>query len=148
MSLSAADRQEVSDLLVRYVMAVDSAQDEQEFVELFTDDAELRGPGFYWSGTSGVREFAREVLKFRASVQIRHMLANILVEGDGELAVVRAYYTEYTTYAAPPKGVPRSELMYVGTYECRARKVGSTWRLQERKFQADTPLMGHEGRSK
>jgi SnoaL-like domain len=144
MSLSLEDQELVRSLLVRYVQAVDSAESEEDFVRLFTEDAVLDGPGFHWEGHDGVRDFAQRVLQYRKDVQIRHMLANLLVDGDGDHARVRAYYTEYCTYSAPPKRVPRSELMYVGTYDCRARKVGGEWRLETRQFQADTPLMGHE----
>jgi 3-phenylpropionate/cinnamic acid dioxygenase small subunit len=141
MSLSSEDRQQLNDLMMRYARAVDIDGTEEEFLAMFTEDAVIDGPAAHHEGTQGVKDFARRVIERRKLRQGRHVVTNLLIEGAGDHASVRAYLVVYMTETTPipPKNSRTSELLYVGVYECIARRVDGAWRLKQRIVKVDAP---------
>ena len=140
MPLTLDDRQQVEDLLVRYSYAVDTDGGEDAFAEMFTEDAVLIGTRGHRTGMKAVRELARTVTD-RKGFQARHIITNVLIEGDSGEARIRAYFTEYYTYneLLPPKLMRTSELIYVGTFDCTAVKVSGSWKFSRRVVHCDAP---------
>ena len=140
MPLSMEDHQQVQDLMVRYAFAVDIDGTEEEFLKIFTEDALLIGPKGHHEGVQGIKDFARRIVG-RKEIQLRHFITNCLIDGDGDRATIKAYFVEFLTYKnlIPPKHIRTSEVLYVGTYDCVARKVDKVWRLQERIVNVDAP---------
>jgi 3-phenylpropionate/cinnamic acid dioxygenase small subunit len=138
MPFTSHDRQQVQDLMTRYAFAVDGGT-EADFFDIFTDDAVLDGPWGIRRGRDGVLDLARRVTERKSTVQLRHLLTNMLVEGEGDSARVRAYFVEFRTPIGQPSVSDRSaaELLHVGTYDCAAIKVSGVWRLHHRLVHVD-----------
>lgn len=133
--VALADRLAVAELLARYAEAVDRRLPVETMLEVFTDDAVIDGPWGRHVGCDGISEWVR-VGQTRAASQFRHLISNVLVEEAtraDELAV-RAYFVQYATDA---EGGATPKLVYVGTYDCTARRQGETWRLAKRIVHVD-----------
>jgi hypothetical protein len=127
--------------MVRYARAVDIDGTEEEFLSMFTEDAILDGPAGHHEGIQGVKDFARRVIERREVRQGRHVITNLLIDGAGDDASVKAYLVVYMTDTnpIPPKSSRMSELLYVGTYDCTARRIDGAWRLNRRRVKLDAP---------
>jgi len=125
---------------MRYSYAVDTDGGEDAFLDLFTEDAVLIGTRGHRTGTEAVRELSRTVTD-RKGFQARHVITNVLIEGNDNEARVRAYFVEYYAYSdlLPPKLMRPSELIYVGTFDCTAVKIGSKWKFSRRVVHVDAP---------
>src|SRR3954471_950355 len=102
MAFTLEDRQAVIDLLIRYAYAVDVNCSEEEFLAIFTEDAVLDGPFVgVVQGQDGLRNFIHESFERRGKIQLRHVITNFLVTGDGSEAHLRAYFVEFMTDLLP-----------------------------------------------
>jgi ketosteroid isomerase-like protein len=141
-----ADRIELQDLLTRYAHALDTAVDEDDFVDLFTKDAVLLSPvSGRHEGVEGVRQFFRKTKALRADVQIRHMITNCLVEVSDDTASVKAYLLSVWTprNAAPPYlRPPRTEISDCAEYSIKARREDGRWRICWRAVHPDDRHVG------
>lgn len=140
MAFTLEDRQAVQDLLVRFAYAVDVECTEEEFLDIFTEDAIMDGPFTgYSQGREGLLKFIRGTFGRRSRVQVRHVLTNFLITGDDREAGLKAYFLGFKTefHPEPPKE-PVTELLYAGHYDCAARKVNGTWKLARRTIRLDT----------
>lgn len=127
-----ADRLEVNDLFVRYATALDSG-DVEGIVACFTADAILESPavGIY-RGQDGIREFALRFARLRQrGSQLRHVLANLAVEFDGD----RAHATCYLLTVLTRDG--HSTLRPPGRYDCHLARIGGTWLFRHRVVTED-----------
>lgn len=143
MGLSAEDRFEIEDLMIRYTWLKDVGPlHEEEFLALFTEDAILESPtqGHY-EGVEGLREFARHDRTSGSKTQImRHVLSNFLVDGAGDRATLKVYMIVFFTQMITVWGNDRPPTLspsFVGHYECDVRKVNGTWRLATRILYSD-----------
>lgn len=134
MPLSLDERQAVQDLIVRYAFAVDDAADEAAFLNLFTEDAMMDGPNGQVHGISAVKQLSH-IVKATAGRQSRHLITNLLIDGDGDSASISAYFFRVKT-PVDGRTDPVAELS-VGTYRCIAKKIAGTWKLQRRVVHID-----------
>ena len=82
------DRQDISDLLVRYATGIDR-HDWPLFRTVFTDDCQLDyGEIGAWDGVDAVTEFMELA---HAGVQTLHRMSNQAIEVDGDKAEARTY---------------------------------------------------------
>jgi ketosteroid isomerase-like protein len=136
----ADDRRDLEDLIVRYTCAVDSAASEQELLELFTEDAVLRGPFLgAFEGRDAIKRWARQTMEMRKTLSMRHFVSNFRYDIRGETALVKAYLLETMTYMTPVPGrtQPTVELVWSGDYDFHARKKDGRWLLTGRTVRAD-----------
>jgi hypothetical protein len=138
LPLTITDRQDLQDLMTRYAYAVDGEGTEAVFVQILTEDVILDGPWGRRVGIDAIKDFARRVAE-RKGVQLRHHITNILADGDGGRATLKAYFVEFQTPPSPDvSGKGRSsEILNVGTYDCVAIKIAGQWRLQRRTVTLD-----------
>ena len=83
------DRQDISDLLVRYATGIDR-RDWPLFRTVFTDDCELDyGEIGAWNGVDAVTEFMEQVHALAGHTM--HRLTNQVITVDGDKAPARTY---------------------------------------------------------
>jgi uncharacterized protein (TIGR02246 family) len=135
MPPSIEDRFAINDLFVRYATALD-AGDVETIVGCFTEDGALESPAVgKYAGRDGIRAFSeRFAAMHRRGVQLRHVLSNLAMTVDGDVARATCYLTNIITVDA------RSQLMPPGRYECLLRKVGGSWLFQNRLVILDAPF--------
>ena len=124
-----ADRLAISDLLVRYTIALD-AGDVATVVDCFTADALLESPVIgVIAGHEAIRAFAeRFAAQRQRGTQFRHMVTNIAAEiaPEGDRARATAYLLVLITRDGESRRLPP------GRYECEAIKQGDAWRFSRR----------------
>jgi uncharacterized protein (TIGR02246 family) len=130
MGLTIEDHMEIQDLVARYNQAVDSGNG-SAFADTFTEDGALDAAGSVLQGREALQGFADAV---PSSVnQPRHIATNLVIEGDGDQARVRAYLQMYALMGEPARqGVAAS-----GKYDDRLAKVNGSWRFLRRTFTPD-----------
>lgn len=146
MSLSWDDKNEIEELLVRYTWWLDSITDHDEIFTIFTDDAVLTSP---YAGRFEGREGLEAFMRYRRThpswgegreIQLRHVVANALVEGEGDSAFLRAFLLDWSTAGA--WGERKTDFLLSGHYECEAVRVDGRWRLKSRVLVVDTVTGG------
>ncbi|HEY2330279.1 MAG TPA: nuclear transport factor 2 family protein [Acidimicrobiales bacterium] len=118
------DREEIRELLARYNHTIDAHQSD-EWVGLFTDDGVFDAGGRAMQGPDELRAFADGV-----PVGLRHVIANEIIELDGDQATVKSYLF---ILAGKPAAV-----MTTGVYVDSVRRVDGRWRFARRVFTPDT----------
>ena len=88
----------------------------------------------------GVRLFMRKAQARRLEMQTRHYATNFRIEGDGDRATLKAYLVLLMTYRKPhpPHRHRVTQFQLAGHYDCTARKVNGSWRLERRTVYVDT----------
>jgi hypothetical protein len=140
MPLTAEDRQAVHDLMVRYTYAADIPGPEEDLLALFTEDALMDSPvSGHYKGHEGVKAWLNRLNKVRAGMQLRHYMTNILIDGDGNRATLKAYFyeTKMDLGKAKEGAKPIAEFHIAGQYDCVAVKLAGRWRLQRRTVYVD-----------
>lgn len=130
--LTTADRLAIHETLNRYCHCLDRGRWD-EFAALFTDDCRLdlsQVLGLY-EGAAGIRQFGETIRS--AGVFMRHLVTNLVVEGDGEHARTWTYVLAIT---GPPGGTPQQS---TGLYEDELVKRGGRWLLHRRRLTLDVP---------
>ncbi len=91
-TLSTADRLAIQELIARYNWAVDLSHGD-DFAETFTPDGVFDSPTVQLHGRDELRRFASGEGRPPRKPEDRgqHWLTNIIVEGDGERATLKAY---------------------------------------------------------
>ena len=117
MPSTVEDRDEILQLLYRYNHTIDGG-DANGWAETFTEDAVFDAAGNVLSGHDALRDFAAS---FKGR---RHVVANPLVEIDGDTATVRAYAVVFS-------GTTPS---VVGLYEDELVRTHEGWRFAKRVF--------------
>ncbi|WP_176921595.1 nuclear transport factor 2 family protein [Pseudonocardia oroxyli] len=130
MPLHTHDIVAVQQIAARYNHALD-AGDGDAFAALFLSDGELDTGDIIIKGRARLAEFARSVGE--RPDHIRHVLTDVLVDGDEKTAYLRAYLR--VTVRSDSSG-PRTEVSS-GSYHCRLEKVDGEWRFAKRTYAAD-----------
>ena len=127
MTLSVQDRLAIGDLFARYMWAIDTG-DVEGLVACFTEDGGLESPAVgRYAGRDGVRAFASRFARFHAGgTQLRHIISNLLIEGDSGRAFAKCYLLTFLTKDG------QSRLLGPGRYECRLRKEDDAGRFENR----------------
>jgi hypothetical protein len=140
MALTIEDRLALQDLMVRYAYCLDVNCTEEEFVELFTENAIMESPvSGRHEGAEGVRQFLRKAVARRAKARIRHFITNFLIDGEPDRATIKAYFIEAMTQLEIlyPKAERNTEFLLAGSYDCVARKINGKWKLERRTVHVD-----------
>jgi len=130
------DREAIRDCLYRYCRAIDRR------------DAELLA-GVYWPGAmdhhgvfdAPAEQFVPEVMAALAAMdQTMHMLGNVLIRIEGNLAAVESQFHAY--HRIPPGNGPGEDVEVEdvhlgGRYLDRMEKRGGEWRIAERTVAYD-----------
>ncbi|WP_073810656.1 nuclear transport factor 2 family protein [Kitasatospora sp. CB01950] len=127
MSITAADRFEIHELLARYWKTVDEG-DLQGFGATFTEDGSLTN----YTGTTTGREALAQWLDDYGPSRVgnRHMSTNtIITEVDSDTATVWSYMVVIAAFE------PRTQTPHVASYSRfndRVARVGGRWLFKER----------------
>jgi uncharacterized protein (TIGR02246 family) len=136
MPPSIEDRFAINDLFVRYTTALD-AGDVETIVACFTEDGVLESPiiGEY-AGRPGIRAFSeRFAAVHQRGVQLRHVISNLAMTVEGDIARATCYLTNILTVNG------NSQLMPPGRYECDLHRVDGDWLFRRRKVILDAPFV-------
>jgi uncharacterized protein (TIGR02246 family) len=121
------DRQDISDLLVRYATGIDR-RDWPLFRTVFTDDCELDyGEIGAWKGVDAVAEFMEQVHALAGHTM--HRLTNIAITVDGNQASARTYLDGLIM--APDN---KSAANPIGFYDDEIVRTADGWRIARRRL--------------
>jgi len=121
------DRQDISDVLVRYGTGIDS-RDWPLFRTVFTDDCELDyGEIGIWNGVDAVVEFM--VAAHDMAGHTLHRITNQTATVDGDSATARAYVDAVIMAQDNTSGVNAA-----GFYDDELVRTGTGWRIRRRRF--------------
>jgi uncharacterized protein (TIGR02246 family) len=133
MALSTEDQLAIQQLVARYNHAIDSG-DGGGYAEAFVEDGVLDAGDLLVEGRDALRSFADS---FAASVRApRHVATNLVIEGDGDQARIRAYVQLYVLAGDPP----HQQVSASGTYTDDLVKQGGQWRFVRRTFGNDVDV--------
>lgn len=135
--LSRSDKDEISDVLIRYARAIDDGT-EADVLKVFTDDVVIEGPlSGRHTGRAGVSAWLRSVPD-RPPGQDRHIVANIAVSGTRTEAIADAYFVHLRTKPRDDGSPADTTLFLAGRYECSLRRVRGRWLISRRTAMIDT----------
>ncbi|OBA61154.1 polyketide cyclase [Mycobacterium sp. 1100029.7] len=121
------DRQDISDLLVRYATGIDS-RDWPLFRTVFTDDCELDyGEIGSWHGVDAVTEFMDTTHAMAGHTL--HRLSNQAITLDGDKASARTYVDAVIMFGDNQSGVNAW-----GFYDDDISRTSAGWRIARRRF--------------
>lgn len=132
MGLTTDDQVEIQSLAARYNHAIDSG-DGDGFIAAFVEAGVLdAGPGLVIEGHPALKDFA---INFAGSVRApRHVATNLVIDGDGDHATLKAYVQMYLMSGDPAQQV----IMAAGKYDDTLIKEGGAWKFVRRNFTADS----------
>jgi 3-phenylpropionate/cinnamic acid dioxygenase small subunit len=123
------DRQDISELLVRYATGIDR-RDWALFRTVFTDDCELDyGEIGAWRGVDAVTEFMEQV--HAPAGHTLHRLTNQAITVDGDRAAARTYVDALIMMSDNKAGVNG-----IGFYDDEIVRTPDGWRIARRRFTA------------
>jgi len=121
------DRQDISDLLVRYATGIDR-RDWPLFRTVFTDDCELDyGVIGTWQGVDAVADFMEKTHALAGHTL--HRLTNQVIEVDGDKALSRTYVDALIMVGDEGAGVNG-----IGFYDDEIVRTPDGWRIARRRF--------------
>ena len=121
------DRQDISDLLVRYATGIDR-RDWPLFRTVFTDDCELDyGEIGTWQGVDAVTDFMDTTHAMAGHTL--HRLTNQAITLDGDNASARTYIDAVIMFGDNQSGVNAW-----GFYDDEIVRTGDGWRIARRRF--------------
>lgn len=119
------DRQDISDLLVRYATGIDR-HDWALFRTVFTDDCQLDyGEVGSWDGVDAVTEFME---MSHQGVQTLHRMTNQAIDVDGDHATARTYVDMVMV------GQGSAGVNAIGYYDDEIARTDDGWRIARRRF--------------
>jgi len=124
-------RAEITEVVLRYVRAVDRC-DEEMLRSCFHPDAHHRHGSF--DGLSAdFCSFALEVCRKVAATH--HQLGPVSIELQGEVAFVETYFTSHHRFGAepPPGGQPYEDRFMGGRYLDRFERRDGVWKIADRR---------------
>ncbi len=123
------DRQDISDLLVRYATGIDR-RDWPLFRTVFTADCELDyGEIGAWNGVDAATEFMTQTHALAGHTL--HRLSNQAISVDGDTAVARTYVDALIMFGDNQSGVNG-----IGFYDDEIVRTDDGWRIARRRFTA------------
>ena len=131
MGLSTEDQLEIQGLAARYNHAIDSG-DSANFIATFSEKGALSAGELQIKGHSALGEFATN---FASSVrEPRHVATNLVIDGDGDNATLKAYVQMYVLAGDPPQQI----IAAAGKYDDTLVKEDGTWKFVRRNFTVDS----------
>jgi len=123
------DRQDISELLVRYATGIDR-RDWPLFRTVFTQDCELDyGEIGGWRGVDAVTDFMEQAHTMAGATL--HRITNHAVSVTGDSAVARSYVDGLIMSADGRSGVNA-----IGFYDDHLVRTAGGWRIARRRFTA------------
>ena len=130
MGLTVDDQLAIQQLAARYSHAIDSG-DGAAYADTFVADGVLDAGALQVEGSHALEEFAD---RFANSVRApRHGATNLVIEGAGDQATMKAYVQLFAMVGEPP----RHQVTASGTYIDSLSKADGSWRFIRRTFNAD-----------
>ncbi|HEX4244358.1 MAG TPA: nuclear transport factor 2 family protein [Acidimicrobiales bacterium] len=130
MGLTVDDQLAIQQLAARYNHAIDSG-DSAAFAGSFVEDGVLHAGELLVQGRVALEQFGQS---FHTSVRApRHVATNLVIDGHGDQATLRAYVQMYALLGDPP----RQQITASGTYDDTLSKVEGNWRFVRRTFTTD-----------
>jgi 3-phenylpropionate/cinnamic acid dioxygenase small subunit len=124
------DRQDISDLLVRYATGIDR-RDWPLFRTVFTDDCELDyGEIGAWQGVDAVTDFMRQA--HAQAGHTLHRLSNQVITLDGDRATARTYVDALIMAGDNASG--GAGVNGIGFYDDDIVRTQAGWRIARRRF--------------
>jgi hypothetical protein len=132
------DKQDLQDLINRYVQLNDYGQDADELSAIFTRDAVLVGhfPGRDAAGEADLRKYAENIIDMKRTTAYRHHVSNILSDVDGDEATMTAFFILVYRQNIYEGAVQLSRVLY-GNYDFSARRVEGRWLISRRVVHLD-----------
>jgi SnoaL-like domain len=133
MGLSTEDVVEIQGLVARYSQAVDGG-DTDAFLACFIEDGvfELIGTAKF-EGHAALKGLPTSNASQGSP---RHVPSNLVIEGDGDQATLKAYVHVLRLVGEPPAFA----ITTGGTYNDNLVKEDGRWKFSYRRFQTDKPL--------
>ncbi len=131
MALTTEDQLEIQGLVARYNHAIDSGEG-QDYAGTFTLQGVLDAGALVVEGREALAKFATGLPSSQHSP--RHITTNLVIEGDGDRATVRAYVQMYVLAGDPP----HPELAVSGKYDDALVRDDGHWVFERRVFTIDT----------
>jgi len=125
--LDPSDHIAVQQLYAAYNFAADQGN-AKAFAECFPPDGVLQLGPMRIQGQEALTEFAAGI-----GGGIRHLVTNVLVDGEGDVATGSAYLIVLATDSSP------IAIRTSGQYVDRLVRASDGWRFSERVFTSDTP---------
>jgi hypothetical protein len=128
-TLSTEDRLAIGEVIAGYSHGIDRRQWDS-FRRLFTPDCklDLSGALGLFEGSEGIERFISTIDSL--PIVMRHLVTNVVIEGDGERARAQSYVLAIT-------GLPGNQQQGTGFYDDELIKSGGRWRLHHRRLQLD-----------
>ncbi|BBX28577.1 nuclear transport factor 2 family protein [Mycolicibacterium alvei] len=124
-----SDREDITDVLVRYATGIDR-RDWPLFRTVFTDDCVLDyGEIGTWNGVDAVTEFMDQ--SHAMAGHTMHRLSNHAIAVDGDTATARTYIDGLIMAQDNSSGVNA-----VGYYDDELVRTAAGWRIARRRFTA------------
>jgi hypothetical protein len=125
------DRQAIADVLIRYATALDS-RDWQLLTTCFTENGitDYQELGGINEGPEAIIATCHGALSGLDASQ--HLIANIVVELDGDRAQASCYFQAQHVYAGAEGG---DNFLVGGTYRDRLVRTGDGWRIEHRTLE-------------
>jgi 3-phenylpropionate/cinnamic acid dioxygenase small subunit len=121
------DRQDISDLLIRYATGIDR-RDWDLFRTVFTPDCQADyGQIGVWDGVEAITEFM-DVVHAELGY-LMHRISNIVIDLQGDTAVTRCYVDAWIMLADNASGVNAR-----GFYDDEIVRTDAGWRIARRTF--------------
>jgi hypothetical protein len=131
VSLTTEDLLEIQGLAARYNHAIDSG-DADAFIATFVESGVLDAGVLTLEGHSALKDFASN---FATSARApRHVATNLVIEGDGDKATLKAYVQMFALTGEPP----RQNITAAGKYSDTLAKEDGRWKFVRRTFTADS----------
>lgn len=131
MALTTEDQLEIQGLVARYNHAVDSGEG-AAFADTFTPAGVLDAGELVVEGRDALEKFAAGLPSTQHAP--RHITTNLIIDGDGDQATVRAYVQMYVLAGDPP----HPELAVSGKYADELSRVDGRWVFTRRVFTRDS----------
>ncbi|MGA2305094.1 MAG: nuclear transport factor 2 family protein [Acidimicrobiales bacterium] len=131
MGLTVEDQLAIQGLTARYNFAIDTG-DGEAFAAAFVENGVLDAAGQVTEGRAALADYARA---FAGSVRApRHVITNLVIDGDGTFATLKAYLQLSIMSGEPPQ----STVLAIGGYDDTLSKEDGTWRFVRRVFTIDS----------
>ncbi|MGA7416456.1 MAG: nuclear transport factor 2 family protein [Acidimicrobiales bacterium] len=130
MGLTIDDQLAIQQLAARYNHAIDSG-DSTAFAGAFVEDGVLDAGELVVEGRTALEQFGKS---FHTSARApRHVATNLVIDGKGDQATLRAYVQMYALVGDPP----RQEITASGVYADTLSKIDGQWLFERRTFTSD-----------
>ena len=123
-----SDREQITDVLIRYATGIDS-KDWPLFRTCFTEDVRADyGDIGVWNDVDGITEYMQAT--HEAMSDTKHMISNVVIDVDGDTAAATSYvHAVLAVSAEPPSWVDA-----VGCYRDALVRTSDGWRIRGREF--------------